>query len=121
MGCLLIGVTRSIYSKLPVEFAFMYAWPRWAPARNFPIVRGGPERNDIWRLLQTHDRRTSAWFATWVQQDSSLYPETRNSWETEEAADAIAEHSGVSAAGWVELAELFVSHLKTEEYSRSDA
>jgi hypothetical protein len=119
VGCLLIGVTRLTDSKLPLESAFRRAWPRWTPAGNFPVVHATLERTDIWRLLLRHDQRTSAYLATWVPEQNSLYPEVRGSWEVAEAADVIAEQSGVRVAGWVDLAEAFVSYLKPDEFSRS--
>jgi hypothetical protein len=118
VGCLLQSVTAVIYSKLPVQSAFRHAWPRWEPRSRFPVVRGTVERTDIWRLLNAHDRRRGAWHATWERAGSWLVPRVRDPWDVHEAAEAIAEHSGVGVSDWIELAETFIRDLKAEQYVR---
>ena len=119
VGCLSIGVVGVTGSKLPLEFAFGWAWRSWTSAGRFRHVRADFDRNDIMRLLGKADRR-QAWIATWVVDDGLWAPRLRHPRELEEAAELLTHH-GCTLREWESLATDLCGDLGAEHVKRAGA
>lgn len=66
LGVLAAGVDAITANKLSVDFAFGYAWRRWAFASRYPQVRGDVARNDFYYQI-AHPSEGRRWKrAVWV-------------------------------------------------------
>jgi hypothetical protein len=108
VACVAIGATSFPSSKSIGEFAFSYAWRRWAYAGQFPSV----DPDDFFIYVGKSAGRVGAKAA--FEWERALRPyifENFAHWGAEEVLDFVAEFSDVPASGWEQLARAFVEDV----------
>jgi len=82
-------------------------------------VRGSVERNDLYYQIISRSERRNWKRAVWQQEVGMFHPYVWVEEDTpEEALDLLAEDSDVPVDSWMDLAALFLGHLKDEEKVR---
>lgn len=117
IGFLALGRNRITSSKISIESAATFAWPRWQWAAQFPAVKVSLQRNVIWQCINKSEGRrghTAAW-AT----DDQFEPYIKHDWTFEECARILASGDEIPLRGWTELAALFIEWL--DRYPEKEA
>lgn len=119
LGVLASGIVAMTVNKQAIDFAFLYAWRRWSHASDYPQVHGSVERNDLYYQIIGRSAARKWKYAAWQRANDLLHPYVWAEGDTpEEAMELLAESSDVPAEAWMELAELFLGHLKDDKKFR---
>jgi len=121
VGCLILGRTELPSGKTDVELSFRRAWRTWPHARDFPAVKAGPERDDIYfQIMGDSASRRPPGIALW-NVGRMLRPELTEGWDMADARDLLVQFYGIPVEAWVELARAFTDRLVGADVEATDS
>jgi len=93
----MLGVEQVHGQKQTLEFDFRRAWRDWEYRNMFPVVKAGPQYNDVLHILMDsaghRSTRATYWEGAWP-----FIPVARFDWSAEEVAEHLEE--GIPADAW---------------------